>query len=118
MANILVVDDDDVVARMLARVLLNRGHTVTVAATIREAQEICAAATPDLAVIDVRLPDGEGTGFGQWLLDQGRTPTPEVMYITAYHPPQPTRGEDVLAKPFGALDFEAEVDRLLEGRGG
>jgi sigma-B regulation protein RsbU (phosphoserine phosphatase) len=59
-ARILVVDDDPGILRAVSRVL-GRGHHVTCVATGTEALVACAREQPDLAVVDIRLP--EMTGF-------------------------------------------------------
>jgi sigma-B regulation protein RsbU (phosphoserine phosphatase) len=56
---VLVVDDDPGILRAVARVL-GRGHHVTCAASGAEALREAARVRPDLAVVDIRLPDQSG----------------------------------------------------------
>ena len=56
---VLVVDDDPGILRAVARVL-GRGHHVTCAASGDEALRAAARDRPDLAVVDIRLPDQSG----------------------------------------------------------
>jgi sigma-B regulation protein RsbU (phosphoserine phosphatase) len=56
---VLIVDDDPGILRAVARVL-GRGHHVTCVASGAEALREAARIRPDLAVVDVRLPDQSG----------------------------------------------------------
>jgi len=58
-ARILVVDDEPGMLRAVFRVLSPRHHVVT-AATPSEALALLASAEPDLAILDVRMPEMDG----------------------------------------------------------
>lgn len=58
---ILVVDDDKSILRTLARILEKAGYDVDVAETGKEAMENAEKRHYDLALVDVRLPDMDGT---------------------------------------------------------
>jgi DNA-binding response OmpR family regulator len=56
--NLLVVDDDPVIASMLSRILVKAGHQVTVAGDARSARQALGSGTPVQAVLlDRQLPD-------------------------------------------------------------
>jgi len=59
-AKILVVDDEPLVVELLQRVLTNAGHTVVAAASGKEALEKALEARPDLVIMDVIMPEGDG----------------------------------------------------------
>ncbi len=65
----LIVDDDPVVARAIARRLLREGHTVSLAQTCRGAR----ASGPgfEVAILDLDLPDGSGVDLADELLRLG-----------------------------------------------
>jgi CheY-like chemotaxis protein len=65
----LIVDDDPVVARSIARRLLREGYTVSVAQTCRAAR--AAGAGFQCAVLDLDLPDGSGAELADELLRLG-----------------------------------------------
>jgi CheY-like chemotaxis protein len=73
---ILVVEDDDAVARVLDIILRRAGHTVTRAATIADARSSLARARPAVILLDMKLPDGSGLD----LLDD-LTETPELQKV-------------------------------------
>jgi DNA-binding response OmpR family regulator len=57
---ILVVEDDDPVRTFLADNLVADGYEVLVADTVRDALRMLEYKRPDLAVVDLGLPDGSG----------------------------------------------------------
>jgi two-component system response regulator RegA len=60
MTSVLVVEDDDVYRAVLARSLVDAGFSVASAAGVSQARAHLQAATPDLALVDLRLGDGDG----------------------------------------------------------
>lgn len=60
-ASILVVDDDESIRSILTKILEEEGYTVDTAENGNEAIEKTKTNSYDLALIDVRLPDMEGT---------------------------------------------------------
>src|SRR3990167_8405532 len=59
-ASIMVVDDDEVLARTLASAFERRGYTTRVANDVDAAIAAAVSSPPDFAVIDLRLPGGSG----------------------------------------------------------
>jgi len=59
-ANILVVDDQDSIRHFVTKSLEEEGYAVRDCASIREAREALSHDLPDLAVLDLKLPDGTG----------------------------------------------------------
>jgi signal transduction histidine kinase len=59
-ASILVVDDDDAGRYVKAHTLSRQGYRVFEAALAHTAMELVAKEAPDLVLLDVRLPDGNG----------------------------------------------------------
>jgi DNA-binding response OmpR family regulator len=63
--NILLVDDDKSILRILTRILQKQGYNVHTAETGREAEEMVSSQSYDLALIDVKLPDTDGVDLLQ-----------------------------------------------------
>lgn len=57
---ILLVDDDDLLRKMLQISMTKAGHIVIEARNGRDALEICRVEPPDLVVTDVIMPEKEG----------------------------------------------------------
>ena len=82
---ILSVDDDPQLLEMVSSILAQDGFTNTeTASTVSQAVEKTRENQPDLAVLDVMLPDGDGFGLLEKLREFTRIP---VLFLTA-------RGED------------------------
>ena len=60
MKNILIVDDDKNLRRLYKVELEAEGYKVRVAQNGKDAVEAVAAETPDLVVMDIRMPDMDG----------------------------------------------------------
>ncbi|HEU0044753.1 nitrogen regulation protein NR(I) [Sphingomonas sp.] len=59
-STVLVVDDDAAIRTVVAQALRRAGHEVVTADSLAAADRALAAATPDVLVTDVVLPDGNG----------------------------------------------------------
>jgi DNA-binding response OmpR family regulator len=59
--SILVVDDDKSILRTFTRILQKSGYEIDVAETGREAMDKAENQHYDLALVDIRLPDMDGT---------------------------------------------------------
>lgn len=118
---ILIVEDEERMARMLRRGLLEEGHQVDLCATADAAAEQALSIPYDVIVLDWMLPDQDGVALLRAWRQRGlRTP---VLMLTA----RGTTGEkvtglragadDYLTKPF---DFDELLARLegLHRRGG
>jgi DNA-binding NtrC family response regulator len=76
-ANILVVDDQDSIRHFVSRALEDEGYAVHVTGSVREAREAIAQDLPDVAILDLKLPDGNGLE----LLREIKRLQPEVTVI-------------------------------------
>jgi DNA-binding response OmpR family regulator len=74
---ILIVDDDEIIRETLRDVLESNGYVVETAETAKEALEKSKARTFNLALLDIKLPDMEGTE----LLKKMHSIAPRTMKI-------------------------------------
>lgn len=118
-ATILVVDDDDPVRVMLARLLRTQGHDVRQAANAAEARAILDDGRPDLVISDIVMPGESGIELRRGILD--RWPGLPVILISGYSAEGPAefaaRTPDTIfvQKPFAADQFLALVQQTLAG---
>jgi DNA-binding NtrC family response regulator len=100
MANILVVDDEMGIRELLAEILGDEGHVVTMAENAQQARQIRAATTPDLVLLDIWMPDTDGvTLLKEWQRD--RLLTMPVIMMSGHA----TIDTAVEATRIGALNF-------------
>ena len=79
---IIVLEDDLIVRKSLEQQLRYRRYDVASASNIAAAQELLAKDNFDLMIVDVKLPDGEGTDFLKSL--QTRPTKPLVVMISGF----------------------------------
>ncbi|MHB1131544.1 MAG: response regulator transcription factor [Chloroflexota bacterium] len=80
--NILVVEDENILRRLIVRNLASRGHTVRGAATAEEALRSLEADPPDLLLLDINLPDRTGWDVLRELRQRGQAiPTVVVSAV-------------------------------------
>jgi two-component system, response regulator PdtaR len=111
---ILVVEDDAIIATLLAQMLVGMGHNVC-ATEATEADAVASAARhqPDLMIVDVRLRNGSGLSAVRRIVENGQVPH---IFISADRLQEVTPGAVLLRKPFREAELvEAMGDAL--GRG-
>jgi len=109
-ANILVVDDQDSIRHFIGKALEAEEYTVQAAGSVREAREILAREMPDLAILDLKLPDGTGLE----LLGEIKRAQPEVSVImmTAFGELE-TAVEAMSGGAFWFLKKPFQIDELM-----
>jgi len=123
-ATILLVEDHVVTRRFLAENLSADGYAVLEAPSAGEAHRLMASAFPDLAILDLGLPDGDGLELLARLRGRERTaagPDPDlpVLILTGRTGELDrlrgfARGaDDYVAKPFAYQELLARVAALL-----
>jgi len=89
---ILIVDDDETIRRTMSLILEGEGYTVETAETGRQAVEKSRAKIFNAALLDIRLPDMEGTK----LLKKLRQTTPKTIKIMVTGYPQLSNAVEAL----------------------
>ncbi|PRD37838.1 DNA-binding response regulator [Gemmobacter lutimaris] len=118
----LLVEDNDDLARSVAARLALDGHAVDRAAGIAEAEDCLGAASYDLILLDIALPDGDGRDF---LVAQrrARRDTPIIMMtaraaVSDRVDVLDLGADDYITKPFDFAELEARCRAVLRRRGG
>ena len=108
---ILVIDDHEVILTSIASILRVEGYIVDTAKTGKEAIAKSNLNTYNLALIDLRLPDMEGTR----LLTELRTVTPRmVKIILTGYPSRENRTEAFEKHADGYMTKPVKIDVLLK----
>lgn len=109
----LVVDDDEVVRRIVVRGLRERGYTVHEAGTAQEALNLCQNEPIERMLLDFRLPDRSGLEVLRELHARGRVPEPMRVVVWSGYGSIPAATD---AMRLGALEFlpkPVDVDEVL-----
>ena len=114
--HILLVEDEASIAEPFARLLAREGFDATVAGTVAQALELFERREPDLVLLDLNLPDGDGRDVARELRTRSRVP---IIMLTA-------RGtetdrvvgleigaDDYVVKPFSSAEVVARIRAVL-----
>ena len=117
MAEILVVEDDRTLGMTLEMSLSAHGHGVRLCRSLGAARQAVRALAPDLVILDLGLPDGEGMDLCRDLRKAGsRVP---ILILTARESlDERIEGlehgaDDYVTKPFELPELLARVDAFL-----
>lgn len=116
-AKLLVVDDEPNIRELLSTSLRFAGFDVVAAANGREALEAAESHNPDLAVLDVMLPDMDGFTVTRKLRAAGRFFP--VVFLTARDETEDkvtgltVGGDDYVTKPFSLDEVVARIRAVL-----
>ncbi|MFO1399081.1 MAG: response regulator [Burkholderiales bacterium] len=108
----LIVEDEAPIRRFVRMALEGEGWTVVEAGTLREGLSDVATQTPDLVVLDLGLPDGDGIALLRDVRTWSRTP---VIVLSARADERDkvaaldAGADDYLTKPFGVAELLARV---------
>ncbi|HWQ15249.1 MAG TPA: response regulator [Roseiflexaceae bacterium] len=115
---ILVVEDAPDISSLLKIYFTSQGYEVLTAMRGAAALEICRKTPPNLALLDVNLPDMEGYDIGKSLRQSARTRHIPIIFLTARGEKQDrlkglgeVQAEYYIVKPF---DIE-EVHTIVKG---
>jgi DNA-binding response OmpR family regulator len=106
MANILFVDDDPRINHLYSVVLTKKGHNVTVAASVMQAQMSLRNATFDYVFLDMKMPDFGGLDFLKRVDVRREHPTTKVVALTNSESDELKRQ----AQELGVTDYLIKVD--------
>lgn len=110
MRHALVVDDEADSAEMVAALIAGEGFSVAVAGSLREARRQMAMQVPDVVLLDLMLPDGNGL---ELVNDVKAQPNAEVVLITGHASVETS----VQALRLGAADYLVKPINLKQLRG-
>ncbi len=114
---ILVVEDDDFLRDGLIEMLKKEGYRVRAGENCAKGEELFYAESPDLILLDVMLPDGDGFSLCKKIREKN-TDVP-ILFLTACDDEyQIVRGldsgaDDYVTKPFKMLELLSRIRAVL-----
>lgn len=122
MNNILIVEDEHLIARLIEMTLTRAGYRCTLAEDGRTAADLIETTNFDMALLDIMLPGLDGYALLECLRPQGVP----VIFITAKSAVKDRvqglrlGADDYIIKPFAAEELVARMETVLRrtGRGG
>ncbi|PYE82283.1 response regulator [Pseudoroseicyclus aestuarii] len=119
MARILVIDDEPQIRRFLRIALEAEGHAVTEASTAREGAGRAATSAPDAVILDLGLPDRDGTEVLREI--RGWSEVPVLVLSVRAEEDQKVAAldlgaQDYVTKPFGTRELLARLRALLRNK--
>lgn len=111
-ATILIVEDEEHIATSLAGVLTDEGYTVFTATTLKDGLIEAATRSPDLVVLDLGLPDGDGLVILKEI--RAYSMLPVIVLSARINEEQKVQAldmgaDDYLTKPFGISELLVRV---------
>ena len=111
--HVLLVEDEPRIARGIVEGLTREGFDVTHASTLAAAREV---SEPDLILLDLRLPDGDGLDFAREIRARSAVPilittarSEEVDVVVGLE----IGADDYLVKPFGVRQLLARIRAVM-----
>jgi len=121
MASVVIIEDDQRIRELMARVLADKGYEVQGAATALDGLQQIVAASPDVVVLDMGLPDLDGAELLKMI--RAVTDVPVIVATARSEDRDVIRtldagADDYLVKPFSVEQLEARLRAVLRRSAG
>ncbi len=116
---VFVVDDSEMNLKMVSSILKKEGYEVMTAPDAEQALSVIGGAPPDLAILDVMMPDMDGYELCRRLRKRPDTATIPIIILTALSELEEklkayeAGADDFIAKPFQPQELLARIKVLL-----
>ncbi len=120
MASVVIIEDEQRIRELVARVLVDRGHDVESTATAMEGLQAVVRVSPELVILDMGLPDLDGAELLKMIRAVSDVP---IIVATARSEDRDVirtldaGADDYLTKPFSVDQLEARVRAVLRRSG-
>ncbi len=120
-ATVLCIEDDEASARLIERLLVNRGYVVLHAATGLEGINMASQQQPDLTLVDINLPDLDGLALATRLRTIPEIQARPIVAVTSHSAGDGRQlalasgCDGFIAKPIDIKKFHLQVESFLKG---
>jgi two-component system KDP operon response regulator KdpE len=118
---VLLVEDDETTRHSVVANLTAHGYYVAEASDVRSAMQSWESGRPDVILLDLGLPDGDGSVLIRRIRRDATTP---ILILSARNAEPDkvaaleTGADDFVTKPFGLPELRARIGALLRRAGG
>ena len=115
---ILLVEDETVFANAVKKHLLRKGYDINLASDLKSARQYLEGSTPDLILLDMRLPDGSGLDLLGEI--KSKNTNAEVLVMSAYGELEDAvsamklGASDYLKKPIDLEELYVNVKKVID----
>ncbi len=113
MAQVLIVDDTDIVRRALELAVRRMGHAAVSTSDAQEALILCEQRPPDLALLDYRMPKMSGAALFQRMQLALGDRCPKVVFVSATAPEDVAREVESIGHAAGYVKKPFALDDLM-----
>ncbi|MCD2422045.1 response regulator [Niabella pedocola] len=112
--DVLVIEDDDDIRYLIAYVLKKEQYEVRVGASAGDLSRELSIKRPDLIILDIMLPDGNGVDLCKALKNDRSTRHIPVIIMSAhqFNNMEEACADDFISKPFSIKQIVASVERV------
>jgi two-component system, OmpR family, phosphate regulon response regulator PhoB len=115
--NIYLLEDDPDIQELISYILTRDGYKVFAFEKVQDFNKQVQKALPDLFIMDVSLPDGNGLEVSKQLVIQTGTAMPPILLMSADYYNEPgafsAGAKSFMRKPFNIADLLGRVEALL-----
>jgi DNA-binding response OmpR family regulator len=115
---VYILEDDPDISELLTYILSNAGYKIHQFTTAKQFNAILITQLPDLFVLDIMLPDGDGMDICRKLKLDTRTSGIPVLLMSANKSRKEviteSYAEDFISKPFDIDYFKERVDHYMQ----
>jgi CheY-like chemotaxis protein len=118
MANVVWVEDDPMIRKLVDAVLRSSGHTLQFATNGVEGLALIERARPDIVFTDVSMPVMDGLELADAIRARPELADVRIVFVTASMQREQIdrytgRGATFIAKPFSTAELRAHIERLV-----
>lgn len=121
MTEIYYVEDDETIATTVKSYLMNKGYSVSLFGTLKEAERAFANQVPGIVLIDWNMPDGQGDVFCRWI--RSKWADLPIIFLTVRNDTRDivsgfaNGADDYVTKPFELEVLHSRIGALLRRAG-
>ena len=121
MYKLLIIEDDKIMSKVMARMFTSEKYEVNVSYTAEDGFKTCLKELPDLVILDINLPDGNGLDLCKRMKENQRIRHIPVIFLTGDATSIDSKiqgmengAEDYILKPFIADELIARVAGIIK----